>query len=157
MNDDPNGCERPLDAGLWRAWAWRRLTDRGHRAGGARAAVIAALAETGGGLSAAELVDLVRSGPGDAGQASVYRTLALLADLEIIRGVDVGDRVQRYELVRADGHHHHHVVCERCGRTTMFEDAGLETAIERVSAAVGYRIDAHDVILRGACPDCAAA
>ena len=36
----------------------------------------------------------------------------------------------------------------------FFEDAGLESAIERVAGGRGYSVAAHDVVLRGACEDC---
>jgi len=59
-------------------------------------------------------------------------------------------------IPRADpsGHHHHHVICGDCGVVGSFEDDGLERAIHARGDRLGYRVDAHDVVLRGACPDC---
>ena len=51
---------------------------------------------------------------------------------------------------------HPHLVCERCGEVTAFEDRELEQAIEELSTRVDYAIDAHDVTLRGECPACRA-
>ena len=43
--------------------------------------------------------------------------------------VEVGDGGARFEAVVPGGEHHHHAVCERCGRLTPFEDEDLERAI----------------------------
>jgi len=48
-------------------------------------------------------------------------------------------------------------VCDRCGKVTQFEDPALEAAIDQVAARLDYQVGAHDVVLRGACPDCASA
>jgi Fur family transcriptional regulator, ferric uptake regulator len=65
--------------------------------------------------------------------------------------------VARYEPIDPSGEHHHHIVCERCGEVTAFEDRELEQAIEQLSRRVAHAIDAHDVTLRGRCPECRAA
>ena len=46
------------------------------------------------------------------------------------------------------------LVCDDCGKVEPFEDAELESAIERVAGGRGYSVAAHDVVLRGACEDC---
>jgi Fur family transcriptional regulator, ferric uptake regulator len=35
-----------------------------------------------------------------------------------------------------------------------FEDEALERAIDRLAGRLRYSVGAHDVVLRGACPDC---
>jgi Fe2+ or Zn2+ uptake regulation protein len=37
---------------------------------------------------------------------------------------------------------------------TPFEDAALETALNELAGRVGYRVEGHDVLLRGSCPEC---
>jgi Fur family ferric uptake transcriptional regulator len=66
---------------------------------------------------------------------------------------DTGESVYR----RCSEHHHHHLVCDRCGRVTPFEDPRLERAIEDLGERLDYVVGDHDVILRGQCPQCAAA
>ena len=89
--------------------------------------------------------------------ASIYRTLDLLDKLRLARRVDAAEGVARYEPIDPSGDHHHHIVCERCGAVTAFEDRELEQAIEQLSRRVDHAIDAHDVTLRGCCPECRAA
>jgi Fur family ferric uptake transcriptional regulator len=140
----------------WAERAHRELAARGHRAGGARSAVIERLAEEDGCCTAAEISEGLRSGR-RAGTASVYRALTALHEAGLVHAIDLGDGERRYELVHDDGAHHHHIVCERCGRTAAFHDATLERAIHDVADGLSWSVDAHDVVLHGTCPRCAAA
>ena len=142
------------DPQAWAERARRELAARGHRAGAARAAVIDRLASDGGCVTAHELAERLRAGGRSVGLASVYRSLAALEEAGLLRPADLGPGERRFELVHDDGSHHHHVVCERCGRTIAFSDASLEHAIDDVARRLGVAIDAHDVVLRGTCRDC---
>jgi Fur family ferric uptake transcriptional regulator len=69
--------------------------------------------------------------------------------------VAVGDGQARFERAHPSGaHHHHHLICEHCGRLVAFDDRGLETAIQRLSRRLGARVESHEVLLRGACERC---
>ena len=138
----------------WAEEAHRRLAAAGYRAGGARSAVIDALAETGGCVGAQELCDHLRAAGRPAGTASVYRALGVLGDLRLVRGRDMGEGVARYELVLPSGEHHHHVVCDSCGATEAFHDEELERAIHHAAQRASYRVQDHDIVLHGLCPAC---
>jgi Fur family ferric uptake transcriptional regulator len=72
-----------------------------------------------------------------------------------VQRIDFGAGTARYERVLASGEHHHHLVCEGCGKVEAFADEELETALHKVEGRTGYSIAGHDVVLRGACRDCA--
>jgi Fur family transcriptional regulator, ferric uptake regulator len=137
----------------WRERTGTALREAGFRAGGAREAVLDALAGQDCCASAQEIHERLRAGGRAAGIASVYRVLDQLAELRLVQRVDVGDGVARYEPAHGDDHHHH-VVCGDCGKVEPFSDPSLETAIERASGRLGYAVDAHEVVLRGECGDC---
>jgi Fur family ferric uptake transcriptional regulator len=140
----------------WEVHARRELSRTGRRAGGARDEVLALLARQDCCLSAQELHDRLRAGEGrNVGLASVYRALDLLTQLKLVHRVDV-DGVACYEPADPSGEHHHHAICERCGKRDPFEDEELERLIHGVGERLGYAVGAHDVVLRGRCPDCAA-
>lgn len=141
--------------------AWARSTRDalragGHRTGGAREAVVELLAEQDCCLSAHEIHDRLRAREQTVGIASVYRALDVLAGMGLVHRLEMGDGTARFEPVVPEGHHHH-VVCERCGRVDAFEDPALEEAIDRVASHLAYAVSAHDVVLRGLCPTCRAA
>ena len=138
----------------WKQHATSELARAGHRSGGARAAVIDLLAGQSCCLSAQAIHDRLREGDRTVGLASVYRALEVMTGLGLVHRVDVGGTAA-YEPADPEGHHHHHVICSDCGAVDAFADDRLERAIHDLGEALGYRVDAHDVVLRGACPDCA--
>ena len=131
------------------------LGDAGYQRGGARLAVIELLARQGCAMTAIEIDDRLRAADQAIGRASVYRALELLEELKLVQRLDMGRGMASYERLEPSGEHHHHVVCERCGRVEPFEDRGLERAIGRLKGRVGFEVSEHEVVLRGRCPRCA--
>jgi Fur family ferric uptake transcriptional regulator len=138
----------------WVGYAHETLEQGGYRLSMPRSAVVEALADLRCSVTAKEISDRLRGRGEDIGVASIYRTLELLDRLHLARRVDAAEGVARYEPVDPSGDHHHHLVCERCGEVSAFEDPELEVAIEQLAGRVDYAIDAHDVTLRGECPSC---
>jgi Fur family transcriptional regulator, ferric uptake regulator len=138
----------------WGTHARRELARAGHRAGGAREQVLALLERQRCCVSAQEIHDRLRAGEGRTpGLASVYRALEVLTTLRLVHRLDV-DGTACFEPANPSGEHHHHAICERCGKRDAFEDPELERLIDGVGRRLGYDVGAHDVVLRGRCPDC---
>jgi Fur family transcriptional regulator, ferric uptake regulator len=140
----------------WTKHALGALDAAGYRSGGARRAVVELLGRQDCCLSAQEIFDRLRAARRPVGIASVYRTLETLAGLRLVKRIDAGDGIARYEPARPNGDHHHHLVCRDCGKVEAFADPHLERAIDRVAGGLGYNVDEHEVVLTGACSDCAA-
>jgi Fur family ferric uptake transcriptional regulator len=138
----------------WTEGALLRLRESSGRSGGARRAVVELLGQQGCCLSAQEVHERLRAAGPRVGIASVYRALEALDGLGLVQRVDFGDGIARFEPAHAGGEHHHHLVCDDCGKVEPFEDLKLEAAIERVADGRGYAVAAHDVVLRGACENC---
>jgi Fur family ferric uptake transcriptional regulator len=138
----------------WRDYTEAALREPGYRAGGARAAVLDLMAGQHCCASAQEIHESLRENGRSVGIASVYRVLEVLSDLRLVQRVDVGDGIARFEPAPPGGDHHHHVVCDDCGKVEPFSDSSVERAIASASVRVGYRVDAHEVVLRGECGDC---
>ena len=130
------------------------LSQAGLKRGASRERVIELLATKPCALSAVEIEDELRANGRPTGRASVYRVLDLLVEHGLVERLEVGDGQARFERSHPDGEHHHHLVCDGCGRLVAFDDPGLERAIGRLSERLGVRIDSHDVLLRGACQRC---
>jgi Fur family transcriptional regulator, ferric uptake regulator len=144
---------RPGHRAEWAEHARSELRRAGHRSGGARTAVLDVIARQDCCLTAQEIFDDLRAGGRDAGIASVYRALELLSRMGLVRRVELAEAAA-YEPALPGGEHHHHVVCDRCGKVSPFEDAALEHAIDRLAGRLEYDVGGHDVVLRGACQDC---
>jgi Fur family transcriptional regulator, ferric uptake regulator len=143
-----------MSSEAWTSIALDRLREASGRSGAARSLVVELVGAQDCCLSAQEIHDRVRDQGSRIGIASVYRTLEGLDTLGLVQRVDLGDGVARFEPAHAGGDHHHHLVCDDCGKVEPFEDSSLESAIERVANGRGYAVAAHDVVLRGACEDC---
>jgi len=143
--------------GTWSVDARTRLAAAGQRVGAARAEVIDFLDGQDCCRGAQEIHDALAARGSRVGLASVYRAVESLVACGAALRVDVGDGIARYEPARTGHGHHHHLVCEGCGKLEPFHDAELERAIEAVERGTGYAVATHDVVLRGACSDCRAA
>lgn len=140
----------------WQQHVLTAFAGAGFRAGGARTAVVELLAGQDCCLSAQEVFDRLRAEGRRVGIASVYRVLDQLTQLQLVQKVDVGGGVTRFEAAHPGGDHHHHLVCDDCGRVVAFEDERLERELDRVGKSLGARVAAHDIVLHGACADCTA-
>ena len=137
----------------WSEHARHELAVAGHKTGGARDAVVALLSEQDCCLSAQDIYDRLRERDRAVGLASVYRALDVLTQLGLTRRVDVGGTAA-YEPAAPGGEHHHHAICDRCGKMDAFEDEELEALIDGVAKRLGYEVGEHDIVLRGSCPEC---
>lgn len=138
----------------WVEHAEQVLEAAGYKPGRARAAVIEALGAQACCLSAQEIHDLVRKRRAGVGIASVYRALETLTELGLVHRLELAPGRAHYEPAAAGGDHHHHLVCGDCGRVEAFSDEGLERAIAEASGGSGFRVEGHDIVLRGSCEAC---
>lgn len=108
-------------------------------------------------LSAEEVHNLVRKKEPDTGLATVYRTLELFLELDIIHAMDFGDGRKRYEFGwKKDQkcHHHHHLVCTECGAIIEVNEDLLEELENRVGAQYGFTVKDHHLKIFGICGKC---
>lgn len=150
------GAARQEAGGSWADHASARLMQAGYRQGAARLAVIELLDEQSCTMTAYEIEAALGIGGRSVGRASVYRILDELEEVGVLSRVELGQGQAGYEPVRPD-HHHHHIVCDGCGRVTPFDDAALEKAIGSISKEVDFEVTGHEVVLRGLCRDCRSA
>lgn len=86
--------------------------------------------------------------------SSVYRALHLFCRLDVVRRLQLGDGASRYELAEAYRGHHHHRVCDACGR---IEDVSRCPLGDDALRALGadFAVRAHSLELFGLCRRCA--
>lgn len=146
----------PQHSESWTAHANRVLAQHHRHAGAARQALLELLDTQACALSATEIEDQLRSRGRRVGRASIYRILDELERLHLVQKLQIGQAMARYEPVRTgEGHHHHHLVCDSCGTVTPFTDDALENAIQNLSRRIPMHVAEHEIVLHGACRDCA--
>lgn len=107
-------------------------------------------------LSAEDVFSIVKGQYPDIGLATVYRTLELLADLNVLTKINFGDGRTRYELGQKEAHHHHHMICLGCGRVQEFDADLLESLENLLTQKTGFLITDHQLKFYGYCRECAA-
>jgi Fur family ferric uptake transcriptional regulator len=130
------------------------LKEVGHRAGGARGAVVSLLGRQNCCLSAHEISEELHRSGTDIGIASIYRALEVLHGMGLVQRVEFGEGVARFEPVTPGGEHHHHAVCDSCGRVTPFEDERLERHLDRLAGNLRHSMSGHNLVIHGECPRC---
>ena len=109
-------------------------------------------------LTAEEIFDLVKVSYPEIGLATVYRTIQLLNELNLIDRINFDDGYVRYEMgrthERGNKHHHHHLICMKCGKVISFQDDLLEELEDKITVTTGFQIVDHEVKLYGYCVEC---
>jgi len=109
-------------------------------------------------LTAEEIYDYVKKKYPEIGLATVYRTIQLLSELNLIDKLNLDDGYVRYEIGRKSceetSHHHHHLICLDCGKIYAFQDDLLETLEERIMETMGFAVQDHEVKMFGHCKEC---
>lgn len=116
-------------------------------------AIRRALDASSGFVSAQQVHRLLQDAGTPVGMATVYRQLNALTESGAADTV-TGPEGQLFRTCAADGHHHHHLICENCGKAELLEPN--ETWIRAAARDHGYTVTRHILEVFGLCRDCAA-
>lgn len=106
-------------------------------------------------VSAQDLYTVLNDSGSHIGLATVYRQLSALHLSGNLDCIEHGG-VRLYRICAAQRRHHHHLVCESCGRTVEITppDGGW---LDSVAQAYGFTVSSHTLEVYGFCGDCQAA
>jgi len=88
------------------------------------------------------------------GIATVYRTLTLLEDANIVSSISFGAQGKKYEFGLKD--HHDHLVCLKCGSIEEFIDETIEKQQEKIAEKFNFKMTNHIMKITGTCSACQA-
>lgn len=125
-----------------------RLELRGHRMTASRRRVLDAVLAQPAHFT---VDDVLRAAPG-VGRATVFRTMRLLVDVNVLCRVLLDDGTLHYRL-SARGHHHH-LVCRECGRVEDFSQCDVSALVRQLATATDYEIEGHWLEVYGRCRAC---
>ena len=125
------------------------LEDRGHRMTGPRRSIIRLMEQKEEGFGAEELC----GGLPNVGRATVYRTIRILLEADVICKLAMPNGAPKYSLARVE--HHHHTICVRCGTVGEFRDTTIERLMRAVGDDISGEIVAHRMEFFIVCRDCA--
>lgn len=124
----------------------------GYRLTAARRAVTEVMQSAERALTPVEVFDAARKRDPRLGLVTVYRTLEKLEALGLIQRVHHEQGCQAF--LRAGVGHQHLLLCERCGRATLFDGDDLDALFARVGEQTGFEVKSHWLQLYGLCQEC---
>ena len=143
-----------------------RLNDfikrKGLRRTGQRDTIVKAAFSKDDHFTADELFERARKLDSETSRATIYRTLSLLVEADLLREIDLGDNQTTYDPNFNDRPSHNHLVCIDCGRVVEFEDTHLDLLNDCVTRRLGFKpirqsikIEANceQLRLKGRCPN----
>lgn len=86
------------------------------------------------------------------GIATIYRTLSLLEDSDIVTSLSFGAQGKKYELGAKE--HHDHLICTECGNITEFVDEEIEKRQRLITEELGFKMSDHSMQIYGICQKC---
>jgi Fur family peroxide stress response transcriptional regulator len=84
-------------------------------------------------------------------QATVYKTLTLLKEMDQVLEIDLGDD-RHYDGNRPEPHPH--LICMQCNKITDGEIEIDLPSIRKIEESTGYQIIRPQISFYGLCPDC---
>ncbi len=131
----------------------RFLQDKGLRHTEQRDIILDTFLMMEGHFSAEEIYRIVSDKNPEIGYATVYRTIKLLCDVGIARGVYFNDGKMRYEH-KYKHKHHDHLICIQCGKVIEIFDPKIEESQERLAKGKGVIPVRHQLNIFGVCEEC---
>jgi len=117
-----------------------------------RRAVIQAIASSQDHLTPAGIYEKVHQDHPNIGLVTIYRTLDMLAKLELICELHAGGSCHSYTISTPE--HHHHLICANCGKVVDFTGYDLGELEQRLSLETGFEIEDHLLEFVGLCRVC---
>lgn len=141
----------------YRAKIEKKLKEDGYKLTPQRKAIVdVIIGKIGSHLTVEEIFDLVKKEKPEIGLATVYRTLDLMHNEELVTRLDLQDGSTRYELTRYDEQHtHHHLICVSCSKVLEFMDDLLEPIEDEIENQYKFKILDHSLKFYGICHECA--
>ena len=124
---------------------------KGLRRTGQRETIVKAAFSKDEHFTAEELFERARKLDSETSRATVYRTLSLLVEADLLREIDLGDNQTTYDPNFLEKPSHNHLVCIDCGKVVEFEDSHLELLNDCLSRRLGFRPVRQSIKIEACC------
>ena len=84
-------------------------------------------------------------------RATVYRTIALLLECNLLKEIDLGRDERVYDPNFLDSPDHNHLICVDCGKVIEFEDENAATLIDCLTRRLGFRPSSKSMKIEACC------
>ena len=114
--------------------------------------VLEAALEYEGHFGADDLYVLMKNSNSRVSRATVYKTLELLAQCELLSKRNFGDNINRFES-SFKRQVHDHLICVDCGKIIEFADSRIKQLPEEISENLGFNFESYSFNIFGRCKD----
>lgn len=129
------------------------LREHGYKLTPQRRAILKVIASSSDHLTPEAIYEKACLNNPNIGLVTVYRTLELLRELNLVCRVHAVDGCHSY-MMRRPTEHHHHLVCSQCGKVVDFTGCSLADLEQRLLQETKFDINGHLLEFYGLCPDC---
>ncbi len=129
------------------------LRAQGKRVTPQRLLLLETIREQKGHLDADELYRLAKRKDPRLSLSTVYRTLSLLKELDLVDELHLAEEHHHYEIKDRSGAHHH-LICLGCGQVIEFESPLTEGMKTKVAKERDFQITGVHIDLQGYCREC---
>ncbi len=133
--------------------ARRLLRSQGKRVTPQRLLIFEVMQEHGGHLDADELYLLAKEREPRLSLSTVYRTLNLLKEMDLIEELHFDEEHHHYEIKRR-GAEHSHLICLGCGEIIEFESPLTDRIKAQITQDHHFQVTGAHVDLKGYCQRC---
>ena len=102
-------------------------------------------------LSAEKIHQIYRCNDININLSTVYRTLELFEEKDLLEKITLNDGVFSYKLKGKT--HRHHLECDICHKEVEIPCPMLQIQ-EMVQNSTGFTLTDHDLVMKGVCQDC---
>jgi len=103
-------------------------------------------------FGADDLYVLMKNQNSRVSRATVYKTLELLVQCDLVIKRNFGDNLTRYES-NFKKQSHDHLICMDCGRIVEFTDASVKELPEKISNELGFDVESYSFNIFARCKD----
>lgn len=126
------------------------LKAKGYKYTGKREEMVRIFAREKRYLSAKDMLESMQIDYPNLSFDTIYRNLSLFEDLEILETTQLeGERI--YRLSCETDHHHHHLICTKCGKTQQIDLCPMDAILGEPK---GFKITGHKFEIYGNCLEC---
>lgn len=129
----------------------QELRELGFRVTPQRRVILHILRHANGHLTPSEVFALAQESLPGLTETTVYRTLEFLAQTGLAQAAFVSSGKRAYEI---SDHHHHHLICRKCGKEVEVPNIQLEALYTALEASTDFKLVHNHITIFGLCPNC---
>ena len=133
------------------ASAIETLRSKGYKATPQRIAICRIALNSRAHPSAQQVYDEVKKMHPTVSLATVYKTLEVLRDLDLVQEINFPKGQARFDSYMNP---HINLICSKCGTITDLDDVTVEEITKKVAAATKFKPTGHHVDVYGICQKC---